>query len=660
MTTSELKSQGTSKRTLLDSGPFTSYSLNFEDVILHRLFPGTENGFYVDVGAGHPRFENDTFSLYQRGWRGINIEPNQGFHAALMEERPRDTNIRTVLSDSFGDVCTYHELDGSGLSTCDAEQAAAHQAIGLDVVKRKFPAKTLSSILSEAGVMDINILKVDVEGFEEKVLAGNDWERFRPDVVLIEATYPENPIRRPTNIPIFLKERGYRHVHFDGLNDFYLEGGFEAPPGLSLPPNVFDRFVPHQIAELRVQVDSLSKHLKAAEEYALSLETEVKSLRNQAGANKEVAGALQNEVELLRSRASADKEHASYLQCEIQLLGVKLVNAEEHATEKQKEYDFLKAKLSVAENQALTLRSEGEEALRTKSATAEEYALSLETEVEALRTKSATAEEYALSLETEVEALRTKSATAEEYALSLETEVEALRTKSATAEEYALSLETEVESLRTRSATAAEYALSLETEVESLRTKSATAAEYALSLESEVKLLRTKCTTIEDYALSLESEVESLRTKSATAEEYALSLETEVESVRTKCTTIEEYDLSLERTAEALAAENRRLGHEMAHLTAENRRLRKGAEQMRSELLLFNKLLESFQAKAEQRDPQRRDHNEEPDCSNSPLVAAKARLASVYSSRCWRLTAPLRWCDDIQRRLVRRLVKRLD
>jgi FkbM family methyltransferase len=371
MTTSELKSQGTSKRPLLDSGPFTSYSLNFEDVILHRLFPGTENGFYVDVGAGHPRFENDTFSLYERGWRGINIEPNQGFHAALMEERPRDTNIRAVLSDSLGDVLTYYELDGSGLSTCDPEQAEAYQAIGLAVVTRKFPATTLANILSEAGVTDINILKIDVEGFEEKVLASNDWERFRPDVVLVEATYPENPARRPTNIPIFMKERGYRHVHFDGLNDFYLEGGFEAPEGLSLPPNVFDRFVPHQIAELRMQVDSLSKHSKM-EEYALSLEAEVNSLPNQSGADKEPAGTIQNEVELLRSQARADKEHASYLQSEIQLLGLKLMAAERHASEKENEFNSPTAKLSVAENQTLTFRSEGEEALRAADALATE------------------------------------------------------------------------------------------------------------------------------------------------------------------------------------------------------------------------------------------------------------------------------------------------
>jgi FkbM family methyltransferase len=423
MTASELKSQGTSKGRLLDSGPFTSYSLNFEDVILHRLFPGTENGFYVDVGAGHPRFENDTFSLYQRGWRGINIEPNQGFHAALIEERPRDANIRAVLSDSFGDVFTYYELDGSGLSTCDAEQAAAYQAIGLDVVTLKFAATTLSSILSDAGVIEINILKVDVEGFEEKVLAGNDWKRFRPDVVLVEATYPENPVRRPTNIPVSMKERGYRHVHFDGLNDFYLEGGIEAPEGLSLPPNVFDRFVSHQIAELRVQVDSLSKHSKTAEEYALSLEVEVK------------------------------------------LLGVKLMAAEEHASEKQSEFNSLTAKLSVAENQALTLRSEGEEVLRT---------------------------------------------------------------------------------------------------------------------------------------------------------------------------------------ADALAMENRRIGHQRAALSDENRRLRGASEQMRRELMVLNQLLEPLHTLAKQ---QRACYDESAELKRK-LTRADARLESVYSSRCWLLTAPLRWIDKVLHRVI--------
>ena len=96
MMESGLKTQEISEGASLGKDSFTSYSLNFEDVILHRLFPVSQTGFYVDVGAGHPRFENDMYALYQRGWRGINIEPNRGFHAQLMQERPRDINLRLL------------------------------------------------------------------------------------------------------------------------------------------------------------------------------------------------------------------------------------------------------------------------------------------------------------------------------------------------------------------------------------------------------------------------------------------------------------------------------------------------------------------------------------------------------------------------------------
>src|ERR1700730_17659307 len=125
MTTSGLKTRQTSERASLDADLFTSDSLNFADLVLRRLFPVNQMGFYVDIGAGHPRFENDTFPLYQRGWRGINIEPSYGFHTALMEERTRDINLRVVLSDSSGEALTYDELDGSGPSVCDVERATA-------------------------------------------------------------------------------------------------------------------------------------------------------------------------------------------------------------------------------------------------------------------------------------------------------------------------------------------------------------------------------------------------------------------------------------------------------------------------------------------------------------------------------------------------------
>ena len=253
------------------SRAFTSYSLNFEDIILHRLFPTQQRGFYVDVGAGHPQHENDLFALYNRGWSGINVEPNEHFFELHQQIRPRDQNLCMVLSDAPSEPLTYYQIEGSGLSTCDEAQAKEHAAHGHALQARSVPVGTLAGVLAEAGVRFFDILKVDVEGLEEKVLSGNDWERFRPSVVLVEATYPESRERRPTNIRGFMEQRGYQHVLFDGLNDFYLEHSFQQPPGLTLPPNVFDQFVPREIADLRNQVESLQTNFTAAEGYAQSL-----------------------------------------------------------------------------------------------------------------------------------------------------------------------------------------------------------------------------------------------------------------------------------------------------------------------------------------------------------------------------------------------------
>jgi FkbM family methyltransferase len=264
------------------SEPFTSYSANFEDVILRRLFPDRRDGFYVDIGAGHPRLENDLYAFYERGWRGINVEPNEGFFALLRQLRRDDQNLCMLLSDNAQDPLTYYEVAGSGLSTCDEPQAHAHAAQGHELRARILPVGTLAGILTDARPRHIDVLKVDVEGFEEKVLGGNDWERFRPSVVLVEATYPESAERRPTHIRGFMEQRGYRHVHFDGLNDFYLEQGFPLPEGLTLPPNVFDRFVSHQIADLREEVVSLHTSVTAAEDYNRSLLAEIEK---QAAAN---------------------------------------------------------------------------------------------------------------------------------------------------------------------------------------------------------------------------------------------------------------------------------------------------------------------------------------------------------------------------------------
>src|SRR5713101_373530 len=72
---------------------FRSYAQNFEDVMLHRALADVEHGFYVDVGAGDPVIDSVTKAFYDRGWHGINIEPDRGYFAKLKAPRPRDVNL---------------------------------------------------------------------------------------------------------------------------------------------------------------------------------------------------------------------------------------------------------------------------------------------------------------------------------------------------------------------------------------------------------------------------------------------------------------------------------------------------------------------------------------------------------------------------------------
>jgi FkbM family methyltransferase len=263
------------------AGRFISYSINGEDIILHRIFGQQEQGFYVDIGAGHPTMDNDMRSLYDRGWAGINVEPNGTYHAALVAERPRDLILQVAVAEEEG-VLPYWEIEGTGLSTCDAEEAARARQKGHALIEHQVQTTTLARLLTDAGVSSIDILKVDVEGLEFRVLQGNDWTCFRPRLVLVEATLPETPDRRPDRIRPFLEQNGYDFAYFDGLNDFFVERSFVPPPDSFRPISVFDQADRYELVTLREHAANL-EHAKALQDtYAHQLEAECAKQSDQA------------------------------------------------------------------------------------------------------------------------------------------------------------------------------------------------------------------------------------------------------------------------------------------------------------------------------------------------------------------------------------------
>ena len=105
-----------------------SFAQEGEDLVLERFLEGRPSGFYVDVGAFHPRRFSNTRSFYERGWRGINIEPAAEGCRLFRQERPRDTNLELAVSETPGELA-YYVFDDPALNTFDRALAASRDEV---------------------------------------------------------------------------------------------------------------------------------------------------------------------------------------------------------------------------------------------------------------------------------------------------------------------------------------------------------------------------------------------------------------------------------------------------------------------------------------------------------------------------------------------------
>ncbi|WP_321858879.1 FkbM family methyltransferase [Burkholderia cenocepacia] len=225
---------------------FVSYAQNFEDVMLWRALAKVERGFYIDVGASEPYADSVTAAFYERGWRGINIEPMSGPFGRLVEARPEDVNLEIAIENKRT-AARYFAVDGgNGISTGVKALADSYRDSNWDVNQVTVAVTKLSDICEKyVGDRSIHFLKIDVEGSEREVLASADFDRFRPWIVLVEATEPNSPVPSHYDWEELLLNAKYRFVYFDGLNRFYIadEKFAELAPAFATPPNWFDGFV---------------------------------------------------------------------------------------------------------------------------------------------------------------------------------------------------------------------------------------------------------------------------------------------------------------------------------------------------------------------------------------------------------------------------------
>jgi FkbM family methyltransferase len=290
---------------------FISYAQNFEDIMLWRALGAQPKGFYIDIGAWLPDRDSVTRAFYERGWHGINVEPNASVFAEIERARPRDVNLRVAVSDAPGRA-NMHFLNNPGLSTLDASIARKHIADGLVADVQEVKLTTLAELWREyvPDGQEVHFLKVDVEGLETAVLRGNDWEKNRPWVLVVEATYPMSQVETYAEWEPIVQSAGYRLIYADGLNRYYIDPAHEELAlAFTYPPNVFDDFrlireieTEEQRAKLEGQLNAASAQLAATEEQRAKLEGQLNAAPARLAATEESLRAA------LASRADAVRD----------------------------------------------------------------------------------------------------------------------------------------------------------------------------------------------------------------------------------------------------------------------------------------------------------------------------------------------------------------
>jgi hypothetical protein len=210
------------------------YSQFDEELIIRHFFEDRRNGFFLDVGAYHWRDFSTTYYLDEHlGWSGIAIDAQSQFAAGYVKNRPRTRFFAYIVTDHSGtkdklffagpisSTVESHLLDVARESGGDEDVAKVES---FELKEVLIPTITLNELLDANDVTKIDFLSMDIEQGEPAALAGFDIERFKPELVCIEAF---GPVR--DDIADYFERHDYEPIEkyreFDDLNWYFAPKG---------------------------------------------------------------------------------------------------------------------------------------------------------------------------------------------------------------------------------------------------------------------------------------------------------------------------------------------------------------------------------------------------------------------------------------------------
>ncbi|MDQ3347504.1 MAG: FkbM family methyltransferase [Acidobacteriota bacterium] len=160
-------------------------SRNFEELIVRDVFNDRRGVTFLDVGANHYKDESNTYYLETAlGWSGLAIDALDEFGADYKVHRPRTRFVAMFASDVADQKVQFFVAPNSLVSSVSEEFTKREGSPGS---ARTVPTTTLNAVLDQARIGRVDFMSMDIELAEPKALAGFDIDRFKPELVCIEA-----------------------------------------------------------------------------------------------------------------------------------------------------------------------------------------------------------------------------------------------------------------------------------------------------------------------------------------------------------------------------------------------------------------------------------------------------------------------------------------
>ncbi len=241
---------------------------HIDQIVFGRFFAGQTSGTCIEIGAARPDWLSIGALFRAKGWDVIAIEPNPTF--AEMHRSRGHTILQFACGDHDADDVDFSVVDSHKVnyrggavtfeswSSLSIKEDYAELNPDLSISKIKVKLRRLDSLMSEyrPALRQIDLIAVDVEGWELNVLEGLDFSRYSPRVVIIENLFHKAEYRQ------FMQRRGYTFWRCSPPNDVYVLLG-ELSAGERLKASAIANCVT-QLARTRTLMGRVRRRLSRA------------------------------------------------------------------------------------------------------------------------------------------------------------------------------------------------------------------------------------------------------------------------------------------------------------------------------------------------------------------------------------------------------------